>query len=90
MLMLQPPGRGSTYLYVLPRVVVCKHVVDVIPPIRWMRRGLQSVYVVHQAAEVTFRFYIFLLALMGWYLAARHLVDLPYGCRGASAMMSPP
>ena len=90
MLMLQPPGRGSTYLYVLPRVAVCKHAIDVMPPIRGMRRGLQSVYVVHQKAEATFRFYVFLRTHIWRYLTARHLVDLPYGCRGASAMMSPP
>ncbi|ELS54563.1 hypothetical protein STVIR_4469 [Streptomyces viridochromogenes Tue57] len=35
--MLQPPGRGSTYRYVLPRVPGCKHIIDVMPPIWPMR-----------------------------------------------------
>ncbi|GAB2733619.1 hypothetical protein GCM10027072_30460 [Streptomyces bullii] len=37
MLMLQPPGRGSTYRYVLPSVAGRKREVDVMPPIRRMR-----------------------------------------------------
>ncbi|GAA2427948.1 hypothetical protein GCM10010421_14460 [Streptomyces glaucus] len=38
MLMLQPPGRGSTYRYVLPPVLERKRRVRVIPPIRRMCR----------------------------------------------------
>ncbi|GLW49371.1 hypothetical protein Stsp02_50320 [Streptomyces sp. NBRC 14336] len=45
MLMLQPPGRGSTYGYVLPSAPVCKRTVDVIPPIWAMRRKSPTVYV---------------------------------------------
>ncbi|GGS38222.1 hypothetical protein GCM10010238_29630 [Streptomyces griseoviridis] len=40
MLMLhQPPGRGSTYRYVLPGVPGRKRGVDIRPPIRRMRPG---------------------------------------------------
>ncbi|GLX49778.1 hypothetical protein Shyhy01_27280 [Streptomyces hygroscopicus subsp. hygroscopicus] len=39
MLMLQPPGRGSTYRYLLPPIVGRKHTVDVTAPIQPMHSG---------------------------------------------------
>src|SRR3954470_8582872 len=77
MLMLQPPGRGSTYRYVLPRVPVCKHTVDVMPPIRAMCPAQPAVYVGRPVPE-------------GDLPVEPRLADLPYGGRRAGAMMSPP
>jgi hypothetical protein len=57
MLMLQPPGRGSTYRYVLPRMPVRKHIVDVMPPIWGVFWGQLTVYVGQLGSEVTFRSY---------------------------------
>lgn len=45
MLMLQPPGRGSTYRYVLPLKALCKREFNVMPPIWGMPAALKSVYV---------------------------------------------
>ena len=85
MLMLQPPGRDSTYRFLLPRVAGCKHGVDVMPPIwamrpernRCMHPNGNGVCAGGSYQKVTFRF-------------VRHLADLPYGTHKASAMMSPP
>ncbi|GAB7102914.1 hypothetical protein JCM4814A_12280 [Streptomyces phaeofaciens JCM 4814] len=45
MLMLQPPGCGSTYRYVLPLRHLCKREFRVMPPIWGMRGSPESVYV---------------------------------------------
>ncbi|GHE90837.1 hypothetical protein GCM10018772_13450 [Streptomyces fumanus] len=57
MLMLQPPGRGSTYRYVLPGVPGRKRSVDVRPPIRRMRPGGAPCMRDGPLQKVTFRSY---------------------------------
>src|SRR3954452_20731419 len=69
MLMLQPPGCGSTYRYVLPRVPGCKHVVDVMPPIWGVYREWWAVLC--GTARDTRDLPVV--------PPLRHLVDLPYG-----------
>ncbi|GAA2355451.1 hypothetical protein GCM10010246_50680 [Streptomyces cuspidosporus] len=44
MLMLQPPGHGSTYRYVLPGSMVRKRAIDVMPLIRRKREFRIAVY----------------------------------------------
>ncbi|GHJ29866.1 hypothetical protein TPA0910_42990 [Streptomyces hygroscopicus subsp. sporocinereus] len=44
MLMLQPPGRGSTYRYVLPGSMVRKRVIGVTPLIQRTRSMREPVY----------------------------------------------
>ncbi|GAA4795542.1 hypothetical protein GCM10023220_22480 [Streptomyces ziwulingensis] len=78
MLMLhQPPGRGSTYRYVLPDAASRKRGADVTPPIRRMRPWCDRCMKGRSVPK-------------GDLPVVRNLVDLPYGAGGASAMMSPP
>ncbi|GAA3373130.1 hypothetical protein GCM10020367_31840 [Streptomyces sannanensis] len=77
MLMLRPPGCGSTYRYLLPRRVVRKHTIGAKAPDRRMRGPRMPVYIGIQGRTTTFR-------------TSGDFPDLPHGAGGRGAMMARP